>query len=746
MHRSLSSAKVSGILAALSLVMVSTGLLVPSVSAKGTGRQDHLPAQITPASPAALHNSTREGPVSARTPWTIGIVLPSKNFSGLMSYANAVSSPGSGRYHQFLSHSALMQRFGPSPALVHTLTTYLKHQGFRVSETGQIIQARGTAALVDRLFSTHLTHYKKGQQNFVAPPGAVLVPSALRIAVGITGLVTDTAVPLGPPPVNPKTARVRWTAESAMKPAPTGQSGTASNGAFQITAQLLSKGARTPGMAVRYLVTPTLNGQPDPNAAFAGLAGPFQGAPSLVMIYPNGSGQFVLDYTASQAQKLSLALTVTSNFNQSSAPTATVQLPAATFKGPNALVTSAKPLFGVNVNLVAPWNPATNNVNRLFGATRLAAAPSRRGPAQLAVFTAGNVTALSAPDVALFAQQFGLAAPHLHIAYTGPNICTQALCGPGAMIGIQAELSLDLQMMETSSPGADISVYQAGSLRSALNQVVMQDTASVFSISYGAGELAEQAFAPGAQQQWDMLAAEANVEGITITIAAGDGGAYEGAQFGYPQPMASYPANSPFVSAVGGTEVAVGTTGQMDASALWGGNVGRELPHQILLSLLAFGNMMGGGGYSLLEPHPFYQDGLVPPNAGRSTPDFSFPASVVTPGYFAYFQQSPTLFGGTSASTPLFAGWVADMGLLMGTRLGNVNLPIYALSRVDRQVVMPVNYGNNGVYSVTQRYNPVTGLGQLNLGALESALSSTMGMAGPPPGAHHHHKPKKPGR
>lgn len=738
--------RVSGLLASLSLVFVSAAVLAPTASAQGTGGPNHLPARMTPASPAVLRASHREGTVSGGTPWTIGIVLPSKNYAGLINYANAVSSPGSGSYHRFLSHTTLMHRFGPSSALVHALSAYLKRQGFQVSQTGQLLRANGTAALVDRLFSTQLIHYQKGKQAFVAPPGAVSIPSALRVAVGVTGLVTNTAVPLNPPPLNPKTQRLQRTSLGAMKPAPQGRAGSASNGPFRITAQLLSKGARVPGMAVRYLVTAILNGKPDPNAAFAGISGPFQGAPSFAMVYPNGLGQFVLDFTASQAQKLSLALTVTSNATVSSAPTATVQLPVATFQGPNALVTSANPLFGVNLNILAPWNPATNNINQLFGATSLAAAPSRHGPAQLAVFTAANVTGLSVPDVALFARQFGLPAPRVQIAYTGPNICTQALCGSGVMTGIQAELSLDLQMMETSSPGADISVYQAGSLRSALNQVVTQDTASVFSISYGAGELAEQAFAPGAQQQWDMLAAQANIEGITVSVSAGDSGAYEGALFGYPQPMASYPANSPFVSAVGGTEVALGTDGQMNASALWGGNVGRELPHQTLLSLLASGNMMGGGGYSLLEPHPVYQDGLVPPTAGRSTPDFSFPASVVTPGYFAYFEQSPTLFGGTSASAPLFAGWVADLGLMMDTRLGNINLPIYALARVNPRLTTQVDYGNNGLYSVAPGYNPVTGWGQLNLGQLEAAMASVTGTASPPPGRHHGHKPRKPGR
>ena len=424
-------------------------------------------------------------------------------------------------------------------------------------------------------------------------------------------------------------------------------------------------------MAVRYLITVTFHGTPDANAALTALSGPFVGAGSGVdFTATNAAGQFVVSFTFSHAQQVSMALTVAAS-SKPHAPTATVQLPTATFIGPSTQVATIASLFGDSAgsgSIVAPWNPSSNNIDQVFNATKLSREPATHGPANLAVFTADNNVSVSTGDVNMFAQQFALPTPNISVAYQGPNVATTNLSG-----------------------------YEAGSLRSALNQVVTQDTAQVFSISYGEGELAEAAYSSSAQSQWDTLAAEANIEGITVTVSAGDSGAYEGAQEGSDVPQPSYPANSPYVSSLGGTEAAVSPREQLIQSAMWGGNIGSELSPPTLLSFLGMENMIAGGGYSLLVPAPSYQQGLVPLGAGRGNPDFSFPASVVTPGYFAYFDGIPYFFGGTSASAPLFAGWVGDLDLAVGGSLGNVNPMIYGYARKDRGLLMPIAYGNNGV-------------------------------------------------
>lgn len=157
----------------------------------------------------------------------------------------------------------------------------------------------------------------------------------------------------------------------------------------------------------------------------------------------------------------------------------------------------------------------------------------------------------------------------------------------------------------------------------------------------------------------------------------------------------------------------------INQDAMWGGNLGAELPRDVLLSFLDMENMMAGGGYSQIEARPSYQSQVVPASDGRADPDLSFPASVVTPGYFAYFANVPFNFGGTSASAPLFAGWVGDLALATGQRQGNINPLLYNLAGTAESPFLPVAYGNNGAYSVVPgEYNPVTGLGPANMDTL----------------------------
>lgn len=701
------------------------GVLALLASAAGTAAA--APPPGGPPAPPAL------GPVPSQAPWTFGVVLPSRDPTGLAAYAQAVSQPGSALYHHFLSHAALLARFGPSPALEARVAGALAKAGLDVTPDGQVLTAEGSVAQVNALFGTTLTRFAPGPHAFVAPSGPVSLPSVLDGTVGVIGLTADTLHPLA------TTVRTAPADEIQTGPAPaspaTGSESTGSSpsGALRVSVRLLSNRPRVPGLAVRYLVTASLDGAPDPTATFAGLSGPIQGAASFVDPSPtNQDGQFLLSFSAGQSQDLNLTLTVTDGAGHS----AQVPLPTAVFQGPSVATCDGSPLFGLSGSVLCPFNPATQSINRDYGATGVAALPAQLGPATVAVYTEGETDTVIPPateDLATFAQMFGLPSPTVTSAYSGPNACTVTTCGSAGMSGIQLELTLDMEMLETASPGANIQVYGAGSLRSALNQVITQDTVHVFSISYGAGELVEAQYEPGAQETWDLLAEEANAEGITILSAAGDSGAFEGIRDGSGVPQVNYPANSPYVTAVGGTEAAIDPAGTVDESALWGGDLGQELPTPTLLSFLSLTNMMGGGGVSLLEPTPWYQLGAGGlPRAGRATPDVSLPASGVTPGYYGIFDGAPALFGGTSAATPILAGWLADLNLAVGP-LGNVNPLFYGVAAQDPGAFLPVTYGANGVDTVTPGYNAVTGLGSPDFGLWAGAVSGLSQGGGAPP-------------
>lgn len=740
------SIKLTGI--ATAVLVPALGLAARPVVPASAPSRYLLPAMDNILPPATLSQSQNLGPVNPSQTMSFGVVLPSQNPNGLTAMAQAVSNPHSPDYHHFLSHAQAMAEFGPSPALVNQLVSGFQQAGFQAVQQNQMIKVSGTVAQVNQLFNTQMTQYQQGSDQYQAPNSALSLPDWLRGAESLTGFAQGT------PSTGFTTAKhlsAQFAPKSAMLPTPAGSTSTGSNDGYTVTVSRVTNGSRTPGLAVRYLVTVTQNGQPvtDP-IAVASLQGPFAGASSLVQWYTNPpAGQILMDFTMSQQQSISMLATfaITDPNTGASLGTVSVQLPSASFVGPNAK-TAVMPEFaqyGITAPLVAPWNPSNNNVDSAFDAAGLVNQTLQYDAygitPTIGVYTAGGISSngnvsgisFSVPegDANLFANQFNLPAESYAVGYVGPNSEPDATYG-----GIEGEMSLDLQMMETSAPGAHIVVYSAGSLRSALNQVDAQDQVNVFSISYGGGEQVEEFFSPGAQASWDELAAMANLEGITISVSAGDSGAYSGAEYlgydGVPNavalaPQPSYPANSSYVSALGGTEDAVGTTGQINQAAMWGGDLGMELSHSTLLQFLSQQNMIASGGISTIEPVPFYQSALTPSLSGRMTPDFSFPASVVTPGYFAYFDGAPNLSGGTSAAAPLFAGYIADLAEQIGP-LGNINPAIYQLSNTPAfrlpagAILTSVAFGMNGAYTESPRDNAVTGLGQLNVDALQGAL------------------------
>ena len=718
--------RVLAYLAAALLTVFAGALPGATTAAQGA---PHLPSTLDVSPPAAFSSASAIDPGE---PWTFGLILPSADAAGLEAYAQSVSEPSSPNYRHFLTAAQTMAAYGPSAQTVSALTAYLSQRGFTTALDGQILQVSGTVGQVDALFATHLVAIAPPPERralplpsafnpTVAPDSPLTIPDVLRAAAGITGLVRDQVSPLGTATPLGR-ANVALPATGALPGAPTGTSTQASSGPFTVKATLLTPGSVEPGMVVRWLLTATLDGAPDASAQTTSLA-----TTSALPAYAfwdstptTAAGQWLVGTTAAESGVMGFVATVSDGTNS-----VQIALPAANFFGPNVATCNL-----VGTPTVCPYNPTYNSLNAAYGATGVAGLPATRGRPTIAVFTAGAVTAPSVSDVDTFAKTFGLPAPAVTVAYAGADACqpTNSQCAP-YLQGYEVELSLDLQMLETSSPAASIQVYESSSLREALNAVVQQDSARVFSISYGAGEMAEYAYDSTAQSTWDLLAQEATVEGITITVAAGDSGGYGGAEEGLTSPMPSYPANSPWVSALGATETAVLPTHAIGQSALWAGNLGAELSTSTLLSFLELTNMMGGGGISQLEAEPAYQ-AATRAETGRLTPDYSYAGSVVTPGILAFFGGQLYLFGGTSAAAPLFAGWIADMGQGLGHALGNVNTAIYASARSDASLLMPIAYGNNGVYAVTPGLNAVTGLGSLNVGRLYADLG---GASSPPP-------------
>jgi subtilase family serine protease len=205
--------------------------------------------------------------------------------------------------------------------------------------------------------------------------------------------------------------------------------------------------------------------------------------------------------------------------------------------------------------------------------------------------------------------------------------------------------------------------------------------------------------------------ARAAAEHVTVLAGAGDSGSANIDVAGnyYPFPTVLFPASSPFVLAVGGTSLVAGSTGLFESETVWNDENGAT-----------------GGGVSQYFPQPFYQWALPGTDqkqlgGHRGIPDVAFNADPVFTyiGFYPDAADNGFYFnGGTSESTPAWAGVISIANQLAGRPLGFVNPLLYALGALGQQTeflhdVVSGNNGANGVagYSATVGWDPASGWG-----------------------------------
>jgi len=339
---------------------------------------------------------------------------------------------------------------------------------------------------------------------------------------------------------------------------------------------------------------------------------------------------------------------------------------------------------------------------------------------------------------------------------------------PGMLDGDLQEGDLDLEWAGAVARNATLIYVNSTNAWDSLQYAVTSDLAPVISVSYGA---CEPAFSASDLQSLMLLGQQANVQGQTILVASGDSGAAGCDVLFGPQAKqdlaVSMPASLPYVTAVGGTEFDEGsgtywstTNGAANGSAL------SYIPEIAWNdSSVGYGIQATGGGASTLFTKPFWQSGPGVPNDGvRDLPDVSLSASADHDGYLICdetFDSTTKKFtpvcpngyyggfdaiGGTSASTPAFAGIVALLNQSMNSPQGNINYALYALARLSPNPLHSISSGSNAVpcqtnppapdcptsgsgaglmgYRAGPGYNMATGLGSVDANALISAWPS----------------------
>ena len=299
-------------------------------------------------------------------------------------------------------------------------------------------------------------------------------------------------------------------------------------------------------------------------------------------------------------------------------------------------------------------------------------------------------------DLTAYFSSLGLPAPTV----TSVSVDGGSNTPSGGADGPDGEVMLDIEVAAAIAPKAKIVVYFTANTSQGFLDAVTQaihDTVnkpSVISISWGGPE---STWTEQALQQFDEAFQAAATLGVTITVAAGDDGSSDGLDDG--QAHADFPASSPNVLACGGTRLNVtGTT--ISSEVVW-----NEAE-----------NGATGGGISDEFPVPSYQENAgVPPSAnssnkvGRGLPDVAADADPAT-GYSVRVDGQDTVFGGTSAVAPLWAGLVARLNQGLGKSVGFLNPTLYGLA-TQSAVFRDITSGDNGAYSARPGWDACSGLG-----------------------------------
>jgi subtilase family serine protease len=241
--------------------------------------------------------------------------------------------------------------------------------------------------------------------------------------------------------------------------------------------------------------------------------------------------------------------------------------------------------------------------------------------------------------------------------------------------GWAMETSLDIEWAHAIAPNAKIMLVEAvtpsgANLLKAVDYAATVKDASAISMSWGGAEFPEEL---------SLDSHFKSVSGAPFFASSGDNGA-----------GASWPASSPFVIGVGGTTIAVKSDGSFSKETAWTGS---------------------GGGVSVYEKEPTFQNGYSIPKAGgmRAIPDVAYNANPAT-GFPIERGGKWYVVGGTSAGAPQ---WAAIAALGSGINLTN----LYSDKNGDNngKYFRDITAGSNGdcgyYCSARKHYDYITGLG-----------------------------------
>ncbi len=344
-----------------------------------------------------------------------------------------------------------------------------------------------------------------------------------------------------------------------------------------------------------------------------------------------------------------------------------------------------------------------------------------------------------AADLKKFDQDFGLPDPPsfqvLSPLGTVPFDVTN-----DDMVGWAEETSLDVEWAHAIAPSASIILMTSPVSETEGVQGLPEFLAlEQYAVSHNLGKIVTQSWSATENTLFttegrtvlnafnSFYEASTLFHGVTFLASSGDSGSANPDISGniYPFPTVGFPASSPWVTAVGGTSLYADANGNYQSETVWSNAYGAT-----------------GGGVSQYFAEPLYQQISLPISAQtvlnrhRGLPDIAYDADPSTPvpvylGFLGSRNSGYYLFGGTSSSSPQWAGVVAIANQSAGVPVGFLNPSLYLLgaAKLDYYFLRDVTLGNNSFdgipgYQATPGWDAATGWGTPDLGKLISDLAT----------------------
>jgi pseudomonalisin len=287
----------------------------------------------------------------------------------------------------------------------------------------------------------------------------------------------------------------------------------------------------------------------------------------------------------------------------------------------------------------------------------------------------------------------------------------------------------DLDTQASSAMATTLShiyLYNVGNLDdtnidTAVAAFVSQDKAVAMSASVGGCDI--EPFLDGSMVSTDNVLTEGAMQGQTLFASSGDNG--DGCAFvaatGVPSsfPGTNWPASGEYTTGVGGTSLISDASGNRVEEIGWVGSGGGDSETEV-------------PGFWTADSDPFYNQELA--QGGRAVPDISMDADPNATAAEIYVNGSAEGVGGTSLSSPLALGSWARLESAHGNQLGMAALDFYYLyDQVNPALgdTSPVPGftdivgGSNGLYTAVPGYDEVTGIGVLDVAALNKVIAKS---------------------